>query len=104
MAFVYLISDLDRDDTYKIGLTRGKIENRMKKLQTGNSGELMIIKYHETNYPYLIEKFLHSKFSSKSIRGEWFTISYLNVKKFNDYCNDYEKIILAMKENPFFNK
>lgn len=104
MAFVYLISDIDRTDTYKIGLTKGKIEDRMKKLQTGNSGELMIIKYHETKHPFLIEKFLHSKYLCNSIRGEWFSITYDEVKNFNKYCEWYENIIIEMKNNPFFNK
>ena len=31
MAFVYLLGDSGQDNTYKIGVTRGKIEKRIKQ-------------------------------------------------------------------------
>ena len=44
---------------YKIGMTRGKIEKRIKQLQTGNSEEITLLKYHETEYPFFLENGLH---------------------------------------------
>ena len=47
MGFVYLLGDWGKEKTYKIGVTRGKIEKRIKSLQTGNSGEIYIVDYFE---------------------------------------------------------
>ena len=44
-GYVYLLGDFDKEGAYKIGVTRGTIERRIKKLQTGNSGEIYIVDY-----------------------------------------------------------
>ena len=45
IGFIYLLGDWNKEGVYKIGVTTGKIENRIKKLQTGNSGEIYIVDY-----------------------------------------------------------
>ncbi len=101
-GFVYLICD-PSTDLFKIGLTRGKLENRLKKLQTGNGTELHLVAFHETEYPYKIEKMLHNHFSSKKEMNEWFNLNSEDVHSFNEICNDKEIIIKSLKNNPFFN-
>ena len=36
-GYVYLLGDFEKEGAYKIGVTRGTIERRIKKLQTGNN-------------------------------------------------------------------
>ena len=101
-GYVYLICDYTRERTYKIGVTCGKIENRMKKLQTGNSGELVLIKYYQTETPYYLEKQLHQHFKTKNIMNEWFLLSDDDVKDFHKTCDRFESYKEILKNNPFF--
>ena len=56
MATVYLLGDWTRNGVYKIGVTRGDLNKRIKKLQTGNSGEIFVCQKYTTDYPFFIEK------------------------------------------------
>ena len=53
-GYVYLLGDFEKEGSYKIGVTRGTIEHRIKKLQTGNSGEIYIVDYFQTEHPFFI--------------------------------------------------
>ena len=55
-GYVYLLGDSEKDKIYKIGVTRGSLYNRLKKLQTGNSGELFLIKSYKTDYCFLLKR------------------------------------------------
>jgi len=102
-GFVYLICD-PSTDLFKIGLTRGKLENRLKKLQTGNGTELHLVAFHETEHPYKIEKMLHNHFYPKKELNEWFALDNEDVHLFNEICEEKERVILSLKDNPFYNK
>lgn len=102
-GFVYLICD-NKNEVFKIGVTKKPIDKRIKELQTGNSTELFISKYHESVYPYTIETMLHNHFKIDNILNEWFELSIDNVTNFNDICNEMEMRIESLKENPFFKK
>lgn len=102
-GFVYLICD-NSCDSFKIGMTKSSIEKRIKKLQTGNSTELFITAYHQTQYPYTVEKMLHNKFANYNKKNEWFNLSTNDVNNFHNYCNEIENLIVEMKDNPFFKK
>ena len=102
-GYVYLICDAETN-RYKIGMTKGTIKNRMKKLQTGNSCELHIANYHETFYPYCIENMLHKYFSNKNELNEWYNLSSEDVFNFKNLCNEMENRINTLKDNPFFKK
>lgn len=104
MAYVYLICDSGQDNTFKIGVTRGSIENRIKKLQTGNGSEIFLVNYYETDYPFLIEKMMHQKHCSDKKLNEWFYLDTEGVKNFKNDCEDFEKTIENLKDNPFFKK
>lgn len=101
MAFVYLLSDYESDNLCKIGVTRGKIENRIKQLQTGNGNEIYLKDYYETNYPFYIERLLHLKFSGKQKINEWFVLDNDSIFNFKKTCFEIEKNILSLKGNPF---
>ena len=104
MGYVYLICDSGHDNMFKIGVTKTSIEKRMKQLQTGNSSEIFLVNYHETEYPYYIEKMLHQKFCSDREKGEWFYLEGDKSFLFEEECKRLEDMILALKDNPFFNK
>ena len=74
----------------------------MKQLQTGNGTELHLVNFHETFYPYKIEKFLHTKFHDKQEHGEWFKLDINDISSFNTICEYYENIINSLKDNQFF--
>ena len=57
MAIVYLIGEIENDNTYKIGVTRhNDVNKRKKELQTGCGQELFIKDYFQTEYPFKLEK------------------------------------------------
>jgi len=104
MGVVYLLGDRGKEGEYKIGVTTGKIESRIKKLQTGNSGEIYLINSYNTDHPFIMEKMLHTKYFADRSLGEWFKLPFDEVVKFSDTCEKMQKAIDALKENYFFKK
>jgi hypothetical protein len=100
---VYLICD-SKNDYFKIGVTTGSVENRMKKLQTGNGTELHIVSWYECDYPFKLEKLLHTKYTTKREEGEWFRLDAHDVVHFKETCAELQKTVDALMENPYFNK
>lgn len=100
---VYLICDIEKN-LYKIGVTTGSIENRMKKLQTGNGTELLLVNYYPCDYPFKIEKMLHNHFSNRKVLNEWFELTDEEALSFTKVCEDKDKIIKCLMDNPFFAK
>ena len=103
MGYVYLIQDIN-NDTYKIGVTKGDPKTRLKKLQTGNSTELILRYVFETKYPFRLETMLHNRYSYLKEMNEWYSLPFDVVKNWGDICNEMNNIILVMMDNPFFNK
>lgn len=102
-GIVYLICDPDTE-LYKIGVTRGSIERRMKKLQTGNGTKLHLVCSFPTEYPFRLEKMLHTKFTPKNVLNEWFCLSPEDVFCFEKTCFSFSEAIESLEENTFFNK
>lgn len=103
-GYVYVLGDFTKANIYKIGVTRGNVEKRIKKLQTGNSGEIFLCMKHWTKYPFFIERKLHSKFSENRIMNEWFMLETEDVNQIKDIIRKEEELIEIMKDNPFFVK
>ena len=101
---VYLLCDSGHDNMFKIGVTKGAIEKRIKQLQTGNGSEIFLSAYYESDCPYYIEKMLHQKFCSDRNIGEWFELDKEVVFNFKEECKFYEDLANSMKDNPFFKK
>ena len=104
MAYVYLLGDWDKEGTYKIGVTRGDIQKRIKKLQTGNSGEIYLVDYFETEFPFVLEKMLHVRFCGENVMNEWFTLENEDIANFKKVCKELQENIDALKDNYFFKK
>jgi hypothetical protein len=104
VAFVYLLADLGKDYTYKIGVATGSVEKRVKGLQTGNAGEIHICKKFETDKPFLLEKFLHIQYGKDNVRGEWFELSDDDAMRFIELCETGMGILDVLKDNHFYKK
>lgn len=100
---VYLIADYN-NNVFKIGASRNCAVKRMKQLQTGNSNPLELLETFITNYPYRLETILHNKFKYKKVHNEWYSLNEEEVKNFYLTCEEINKIIELMKDNPFFGK
>lgn len=96
-GYVYLLCDAN-SDLYKIGVTRGSIENRLKKLQTGNGNEIHIISHFKTGNPFRLEKILHKHFMAENELNEWFSLKPEDVFSFNEICEKYDCIYKAYEE------
>lgn len=101
VAFVYLLSDAGQDNTYKIGITRGKIEKRIKQLQTGNGSEIFLVNSYETKYPFFIERHLHLRFYPQQKRNEWFELKDDDVLNFKKTCMLIEENAKALENNHY---
>lgn len=103
MGYVYLIGEMNNKGRYKIGSTKAKdVNKRLKQLQTGNSSELFIKEIYETEHPFKLEKMLHNHFKSSNLIGEWFELSESDTEAFKRVCEEKEKIISSLKDNPFY--
>ena len=100
-GYVYLLCN-PLEECYKIGVTTGTIEERMKKLQTGSSNEIHIVSYFKSAAPFKLESLLHAKYSTKRKVGEWFELEPEQVFEFKKVCEEKEKTIESLKDNPWF--
>lgn len=103
MGYVYLIGEKNNENKYKIGSTRcSDINKRLKQLQTGNSNQLILESYYETDKPFKLETMLHNKFKKNNVIGEWFEMTENDIDIFKEACEKYQNIIDSLKENPYF--
>jgi hypothetical protein len=102
-SYIYLLKDCEKNH-YKIGITKNNIQKRINQLQTGNSGQIILINNFQTFYPRRLENMLHTKFQHKKILNEWFELDEEDVTNFHNTCENLEEIIISLKDNPFFNK
>lgn len=57
----------------KIGVTND-INNRLKAFRGSSPHEVTLHSIYDVYCPYTLEAFLHAKYSSKRVQGEWFTL------------------------------
>ena len=98
-GYVYLLTD---GEFFKIGVTRGSIEKRIKKLQTGNPDNITIVNYHLTEYPFKLESALHARHAHQRINNEWFDLNVNDVTNFKQECEKIDQMFDQLKGNPFF--
>lgn len=101
-GYVYLLGNSSDDGVFKIGVTRGSIEKRMKKLQTGNPDEIYLVAYYETRNPFYVEKMMHLKYYGRKELNEWYRLDANEVASFQESCSEIEERALKIKDNQFF--
>lgn len=98
MGYVYMLGEFtDNGEFYKIGVTKGDIHRRIKKLQTGNPNEIFLVDYFETDYPFQVEHMMHLKYFSKRESGEWYAVPLMDKSKFREYCKCFNDKIEMTK-------
>lgn len=72
---LYVLVD-ERQGAFKVGITRGAVEDRVRALQTSLAGDLKIFLTLNCLDPERVEKFLHSflKSQNKHLKREWFNL------------------------------
>lgn len=100
-GYVYLLTD---GELYKIGVTRGSINKRIAKLQTGNPYIIQMLECYETDNPFKLEKILHFRYSCKRVNNEWFELSNEDVNNFKLECEKIEDMLESLKGNPYFSR
>ena len=98
-GYVYLLTD---GEFFKIGVTRGSIDKRIKKLQTGNPDDISLVNSYQTEYPFKMEKALHATHNHQRINNEWFDLSLSDITNFESECKSIDEMFQALKENPYF--
>lgn len=101
MAFVYLMCDSGQNNCFKIGVTRGSVEKRVKKLQTGNGEEIFLVDYFETEHPFFVERMMHQRYFAEKKLNEWFTLTSEEISRFKDDCLEFDRMADDLKDNIF---
>ena len=96
--FLYVINDT-LNENCKIGFS-GNPEKRLKKLQTGNSSELILVHTVEVpeNRVKDFERQIHNELRIHRIRGEWFNIKPEFAKNMLDW------LMIRYEDDPFVGK
>jgi hypothetical protein len=107
LGYVYLIVEADDKgyEKYKIGVTKKNPDERVKKLRTGNSNELFVIKKYQSENYRKIEKWFHRKYVSQRTisQNEFFELTNEQVLRFIDDCKEIDQTINYLRSNnPFF--
>lgn len=99
--FIYL-AVAEGTTKYKIGFTTKSPNERLVALQTGNSEKLILVKQFATKHSFRLENYLHRKFQSKKVLGEWFDLTEDDVKVFEEVCKVGESNFdCIMSENTY---
>lgn len=105
-GFVYLITDWSSvPEKFKIGVTKKNPKDRLRSLQTGSSGELVLLRTYESENYRRIETVLHRGYKPYSTDGgkEWFELPSDVALNFLKECEQIDKTLESLKEfdNPF---
>ena len=91
--YCYLFFNPD-NKLFKIGVTVGAPESRAKGISDGCGSNIMVVAFVKTikkKSPYhrLLEKSLHTFYSSRKVRGEWFKLSLYDI---DQICCLFDKL------------
>ena len=73
MGKVYLIAN-EEWTQFKIGISTRELDKRINTLKTGNGSEISLVKSFDTIHHRKVEKWMHNKYNSKRLVGEWFAL------------------------------
>lgn len=90
VKYVYIIN-ICHTKKYKIGIS-SNVERRLDALQTSNPDDLSIVYKRMSKDANTVESTLHSTYSSKRIRGEWFTLETQDVYDIIKYIECYNGV------------
>lgn len=70
-GYVYLLNVVGTS-FYKVGITSGDPNDRLRTLQTGNANELRLVEARYQENPQSVEQSIHQYLAEYRVRGEWF--------------------------------
>lgn len=86
-GYVYLIR-AEGSDSIKIGRTTN-IDDRLASLETSSPFSLTLVHHKWVENSYQLEAMLHSEFSERRIKREWFSLSDEEVKRAYEIIETY---------------
>lgn len=97
---IYLISaEINNQKSYKIGITKRQVEQRIKDFKTGNSSVFYIEQVFTTDtLANSIEKRIHRHFKDKSLGGEWFMLEKEDIYEFTRLCMRFKEELTLLNE------
>lgn len=102
MGYVYLLlqTDIDGNESYKIGVTKRDIKIRLSELQTGNPNKIVLLKQYESKNYLKVEQWLHRKYQTKTeAKNEWRILTNEQIFSFIDDCKTADDNIQFLLEN-----
>ena len=98
MGIVYLLGDGEWTQ-FKIGISTRSIEKRLRSLKTGNGSEIILIKSFETEHYRKVETWMHNKYRSKRLVGEWFALDDNDINNFISDCQKAHDTFQCLIDN-----
>ena len=106
MGYIYLILQIDSVglETHKIGVTKNDPNLRVKQLSTGNSNQIRLLDYYESENNRKIEVNFHKRFKSYKTqsKNEWFNLPNEFILNFKQECKKADDLIIFLKQNNYF--
>ena len=103
MGYVYLLlqTDIDGNESHKIGITKNDPNLRVKQLATGNPNKISLLKQYESKNYLKVEGWMHRKHSGSKTeaKNEWRTLTDEQVFSFIDDCKEADETIKFLLEN-----
>jgi hypothetical protein len=102
MGHVYLLlqTDIDGNESYKIGVTKRDIKIRLSELQTGNPNKIVLLKQYESKNYLKVEQWLHRKYQTRTeAKNEWRTLTDEQIFSFINDCQTADDNIQFLLEN-----
>ena len=104
-GYVYLVGNRSEKNCFKIGMSKNEDKSRrLKQLQTGANDELYYLHTFDTNTPFKLEQMLHNHYKFNKVINEWYVMNSEDIKEFMPLCEEKQKIIDSMTDNPFFKR
>lgn len=102
-GYVYLLKSYNEEvgDVFKIGISRNKIEERLRNLRTGNPNEIEVIHIYQTEIKNSkLEARLHRRFKHLLVKGEWYNLTEEEVNNFVYTCQQLETALKLIEKPP----
>ena len=104
MKSVYLIKE-EENNYFKIGISKNPLI-RIKQLQTGSAGHIILYYEYASEYASKIEKAFHRRYKTYNVNGEWFNLREEHICEFIENCSKYERNFQALDitNTPYYNE
>lgn len=93
---IYVVKVNDQQ-LFKIGITQN-VKRRVYQLQTANPFIVKLLFSSVSTSALLIETYLHKRYKSKNVSGEWFTLSESDLIEMQDIIANWEEVFKEICE------